>query len=149
MNWIRLNPCLNRRSVLKKKFKLLLFIAVETANKSRFYFRTTLIQVRYLLIFISMILSGIYADTGHAQYSVNSDLELTKKEQAWLKAHPLIRMGVDANYAPYSFRDESGNYRGIALEFSNYLSKKLGIKLEVVPDLDWPAIESGVQKKNS
>ena len=74
-------------------------------------------------------------------------IELTENERAWLAAHPVIRIGVDANYAPYSFRDDDGSYRGIAMEFSDYLSEQLGIFMKVVAKLDWPEIVDGVRER--
>ena len=32
-------------------------------------------------------------------------LSLTDAEEAWLDEHPVVRIGVDAGYAPYSFQD--------------------------------------------
>ncbi len=75
-------------------------------------------------------------------------VSLTPEERIWLKNHQVIRLGVDADYAPYSFRDEQGKYRGIAMEYSDYMSKQLGITMEVVADLSWPQIVEGVRQKN-
>jgi len=74
-------------------------------------------------------------------------IELTKKERDWLLAHPFIRIGVDADYAPYSFREDDGSYRGIAMEFTDYLSKQLGISMNVVPGLSWPKIVEGMRER--
>lgn len=74
------------------------------------------------------------------------DTVLTKEEKDWLKQHPIIRIGVDADYAPYSFQKENGEYQGIALEFIDYFSQLLGVKFEVVPSLSWPEIVTGVKE---
>ena len=79
--------------------------------------------------------------------SKTPEIHLSANEKAWLAAHPMIRIGVDANYAPYSFRDDNGNYHGIAMEFSDYISKQLGISMKVVPDLSWPEIVDGVRER--
>jgi ABC-type amino acid transport substrate-binding protein len=71
----------------------------------------------------------LWASNSPAENLVKRPFSLTDKESAWLKAHPSIRIGVDAEYAPYSFRDPEGNYRGIAMEFTRYLSEKLGIQM--------------------
>jgi hypothetical protein len=42
-----------------------------------------------------------------------ADIPLTADEREWLARHRDIRMGVDHNYAPYSFVDEKGRYNGI------------------------------------
>ena len=67
--------------------------------------------------------------------SVNSGnaADLTTSELAWLKSHSKIRIGVDPSYAPYSFRDDGGRYRGIAMEFVDYLSDQLGSRWKLCP----------------
>ncbi len=37
-------------------------------------------------------------------------LELTQKEQEWLKEHPSIRFAGDPNYLPYEGYDKKGTY---------------------------------------
>ncbi|MCK5386438.1 MAG: transporter substrate-binding domain-containing protein [Gammaproteobacteria bacterium] len=101
-------------------------------------------------LFISFIfISCLFSTYSFANSTPNNKatIALTTKEKAWLAAHPAIRIGVDADYAPYSFRDDDGNYRGIALEFSDYLSEQLGISMEVVPNLSWPEIVDGVRER--
>jgi PAS domain S-box-containing protein len=73
---------------------------------------------------------------------------LTHAERDWLLAHPRIRIGVDPAYAPYSFRDEKGHYRGISMEYIDYLSEQLGVTMEIVPDLRWPQIVTGVRERS-
>jgi ABC-type amino acid transport substrate-binding protein/nitrogen-specific signal transduction histidine kinase/ActR/RegA family two-component response regulator len=68
-------------------------------------------------------------------------------EEAWLRAHKKIRIGVDASYAPYSFVDVDGSYQGIAMDFVDLISKELGVEMEVVPKLSWPQILDGARKR--
>lgn len=101
-------------------------------------------------LFINFIFISCLFSTYSFAYSTPSNkatIALTTKEKAWLAAHQAIRIGVDADYAPYSFRDDDGNYHGIALEFSNYLSEQLGISMQVVPNLSWPEIVDGVRER--
>lgn len=79
---------------------------------------------------------------------IEQKIRLSTKESAWLKAHSNIRIGVDAAFAPYSFRDAQGHYRGIAMEFGDYLRKQLGIEMDVVPNLSWPEIVDSVRERN-
>ncbi|MBT3352014.1 MAG: transporter substrate-binding domain-containing protein, partial [Nitrospinaceae bacterium] len=61
--------------------------------------------------------------------------------------HPVVRIGVDASYAPYSFRDDSGRYHGVVMEFIKALEQRLGIRMEVVPRLTWPEILQGARER--
>lgn len=72
-----------------------------------------------------------------------SGLNLTEEEKAWLSAHPIIRIGIDAGYAPYSFLDKNGSFIGVAPDLISLISKKLGVKFEAIPGLTWPQIVQG------
>ena len=69
-----------------------------------------------------------------------SDAPLSRGEQAWLKDHPIIRLGIDPDFAPYEWINERGQYVGIAADYIALLEKRLGIKFEVVKDKSWSEI---------
>ncbi len=62
---------------------------------------------------------------------------LTQEQIDWVKSHPKIRLGLDPAYAPYSFKNEEGEYLGIAVDFLHLLGQKIGVEFEVVPNLSW------------
>lgn len=82
----------------------------------------------------------------HGSPAADDVLQLTETEQAWLAEHPVIRIGIDAGYAPYSFLDTDGKFIGVVPDFINLISKKLGVKFEAVPDLSWPQILQGARE---
>ncbi|MBF0187786.1 MAG: transporter substrate-binding domain-containing protein [Magnetococcales bacterium] len=112
-------------------------------------FDTSSVLRRWLILLIPLVLFvvSLTASQGYAQQPPNP-FDLTADELTWLQKHPTIRIGVDASYAPYSFRDEDGHYRGIAMEYVDYLEKALNLSLEVVPDLKWPEIVDGVKGRD-
>ncbi|MEJ2154100.1 MAG: transporter substrate-binding domain-containing protein [Desulfobacteraceae bacterium] len=73
---------------------------------------------------------------------------LTKEERSWLKAHPVVRIGVDPAYAPYSFRNGEGDYQGLAMDFAALISRHLGFQMSVVPGLKWTQILDGARNKS-
>lgn len=73
-------------------------------------------------------------------------LDLSAEERAWLAAHPVIRMGIDAGYGPYTFVDESGQVRGVAADFMAEIEASLGIRFEYVADLSWPQLLAAVRE---
>lgn len=73
---------------------------------------------------------------------------LNEDERNWLASHNNIRIGVDAEYAPYSYRDSNGNYIGLAVDYLQLLSDQLDVNFEIVPDLSWPQIIEGVQNRS-
>lgn len=124
---------------------------LSNQQKTRPFCSSTLIFLFFKwLLFLCLIFLGSLFSTYSLANSIPSNkatIDLTTKEKAWLAAHPAIRIGVDADYAPYSFRNDDGNYRGIALEFCDYLSGQLGITMEVVQELSWPEIVDGVRER--
>jgi ABC-type amino acid transport substrate-binding protein/signal transduction histidine kinase/ActR/RegA family two-component response regulator len=73
---------------------------------------------------------------------------LTSEERTWLKEHPVIRIGVDSAYAPYSFMDEDGSYLGMAMDYIVLMVRHLGLRMKVVPGLTWPQILEGARNRS-
>lgn len=63
--------------------------------------------------------------------------QLSSLQKEWLEKHPVIRIGIDVNYAPYSFIEDGKNFNGVAIEFIYEIEKYLGIRFELVPYFDW------------
>lgn len=83
------------------------------------------------------------ADTRAAPWK----LDLSPAEQAWLAAHPVIRLGIDNGYGPYSFLDAQGQFQGIVKEFLDQLGPALGVRFEIVSDLTWPELMAAVEAR--
>ncbi len=64
-------------------------------------------------------------------------LALTAEEQAWLKAHPVIRVGIDRDFAPYEWINERGDFVGMNADILHILEGRLGVRFEVVKDKTW------------
>ncbi|NDP47611.1 MAG: PAS domain S-box protein [Sulfuriferula multivorans] len=74
-------------------------------------------------------------------------LALSPTDKAWLTTHPIIRLGIDPSYAPYSFLDTQGKPQGVVSDFLAYLGPTLGVRFELVTDLDWPQLMAAVQAR--
>ena len=75
-------------------------------------------------------------------------IKFTAEEQAFIKEHPTLRLGVDPEFIPYEFIDSDGQYKGIANDYIQLLSQRIGIKMIIEPDKTWSeAYEMGVEKK--
>ena len=64
-------------------------------------------------------------------------LTLTEDEQAWLSAHPQLRLGVDASWPPFEFRDQEGLYQGLAADYINVIQERLGVTLKPTEPKTW------------
>ncbi|MEN8183381.1 MAG: transporter substrate-binding domain-containing protein [Myxococcota bacterium] len=80
--------------------------------------------------------------------SEGEQLPLTEAEQAWIREHPVIRVGVDPEFRPFEYIDEDGSHAGIAADYIELLNERLGLNMELVPGLTWEAaIEGGRHKE--
>lgn len=59
--------------------------------------------------------------------------KLTVEEQAWLKAHPQISMGIMNAWPPMNFVDSAGNVRGIGADLIHAVNKRLGGIIKLIP----------------
>jgi polar amino acid transport system substrate-binding protein len=74
-------------------------------------------------------------DDGGSQAAVDDLL-------AEIKARGTIRISTDPNYAPQSFLDESGNFKGFDVDVALEIASRLGVEVEFVTP-DWDLITAG------
>ncbi|MCR5177192.1 MAG: transporter substrate-binding domain-containing protein [Anaerovibrio sp.] len=74
---------------------------------------------------------GLYPEKLFAKYShfqIEEGLYLTSQEKAYIAEHPVLRVAILENQAPFSFIDDDGEPQGIAPELYRRISQTL----------DWP-----------
>ncbi len=69
--------------------------------------------------------------------SLQEKFALTDAETAWVNAHPVIRLGVDPEFAPFEYFSKEGVYSGVASDYINILNTRLGLNMQVVSGLTW------------
>ncbi|MHC4885399.1 MAG: PAS domain S-box protein [Planctomycetota bacterium] len=72
---------------------------------------------------------------------------LTPAEQAWLKAHPVIRVGSDPAWAPIEWRDEHQQFHGIAIDYLRTVEARLGIRFQLDTKSSWQSLIQKGQKQ--
>lgn len=60
---------------------------------------------------------------------------------------PIVKVGTEANYAPYEFKDEYGNVTGFDIELMRYIGENQGFKIEVYND-PWEGLFSSLDNKS-
>ena len=71
----------------------------------------------------------------------NADDLLTKEERTWLQAHDgQIRFAPSPSYAPICFRDESGEFRGLTMDFIKRIETRLGFRFQIIACDSWNEI---------
>lgn len=72
----------------------------------------------------------------------------TKKELAWLDAHPVLRVALDPDWAPVEYQDSEGHYQGISLDYLKRLEQLLDVRIEITKGLSWSQAVEGVKSKS-
>ena len=107
-----------------------------------------LIFVISILIF-SDIPDRCHADNDRTNHFLKS---LTQEEQQWLKAHPVIRLGIAFDHPPYEFIDDQGQSQGIIADYLKLIANRLQVtfkrvKKEDGTGLSWAQILKAAQNK--
>ena len=72
-------------------------------------------------------------------------LTVAPAEQAWLAAHPTIRVGFDPDWPPFSTADAKRGCIGIDADLLEMWGRELGVKFEFVAQPSWPAAHAAAQ----
>lgn len=67
-------------------------------------------------------------------------LTLTDEERGWLAAHPQLRLGVDASWPPFEFRDEQGRYQGLTADYVNIVRDRLATRITPIEPANWTEV---------
>gem|GEM_PF-2325180 len=88
---------------------------------------------KFVLILLASILLLLFyfSATAYTEIEENA-VSLTAEEQAWIDAHPVIRLAVNHHYEPRAYLDKNGILKGISVEYARLFEKKLGLKIELV-----------------
>ncbi|PQZ91798.1 MULTISPECIES: transporter substrate-binding domain-containing protein [Pseudomonas] len=114
-------------------------------------------QQQVLLNIVDTVLSAVPTlerDNIAKRWSAGSDilltdqkLQLTQREERWLKEHPVVKVIVNETFAPLTFFDADGNFRGITADLLELVRLRTGLRFEVLRERDVNAmiaqIESG------
>lgn len=68
---------------------------------------------------------------------VDTTISLTQNEKEWLQKHPIIRVGMDPDYAPFEWVDEQGQRVGMAVDYLKLIEQKLGIRFHIIENVTW------------
>lgn len=106
------------------------------------------IKMFVILVFLSIavgIAFGILMETMLPK-SAESTVVFTPEEQAWMKAHPEIRLGVDPDFLPMEGVDKKGVYSGFGAEYIKQVEKQTRLKIRLIPSLTWSQVVAGAKK---
>ncbi|MGH8416385.1 MAG: transporter substrate-binding domain-containing protein [Pseudomonas sp.] len=94
-----------------------------------------------LLDMINLILKGIPIEERIAiskRWGAGTDLlltdqklQLTQREERWIAQHPTVRVVINDAYAPLTFFDANGNFRGVTADLLDLIKLRTGLRFEV------------------
>ncbi|WP_028620683.1 transporter substrate-binding domain-containing protein [Pseudomonas sp. Ant30-3] len=58
-------------------------------------------------------------------------LQLTDAEERWLAKHPVVRVVVNEAYAPLTFFDSEGNFRGVTADLLELIRLRTGLRFDI------------------
>ncbi|WP_448649162.1 transporter substrate-binding domain-containing protein [Pseudomonas corrugata] len=64
-------------------------------------------------------------------YLTEHRIQLTERERRWLTGHPAIRVAVNETFAPFTFFDSDGDFRGISADLLELIRLRTGLRLEI------------------
>jgi two-component system sensor histidine kinase EvgS len=96
----------------------------------------SVIRIFLLVVFYGLSSGLCLAEEALAAHS-SPGLMLTAEEQTWLDEHPVIRVASDPDYAPFQFRNDVGQSVGVANDYLEIISQRLGIRFEYTLPNSW------------
>ncbi|MGE4544646.1 MAG: transporter substrate-binding domain-containing protein [Pedobacter sp.] len=85
-------------------------------------------------LFIALLLTLVFS------YAYSAPpLQLTPEEQTYLQKNPIVHVGIDRNWPPFDYFDPSKGHQGIASNYLDEISKRLGLSVKIYPD-DWNTV---------
>ncbi|WP_454868795.1 transporter substrate-binding domain-containing protein [Pseudomonas farris] len=58
-------------------------------------------------------------------------LQLSHREERWLAQHPVVRVVVNEAFAPLTFFDSDGNFRGVTADLLELIRLRTGLRFEI------------------
>ncbi|MFV9652037.1 transporter substrate-binding domain-containing protein [Pseudomonas citrulli] len=94
-----------------------------------------------LLSIVDAVLRAVPAaerETIAKRWSAGSDilltdqkLQLTLREERWLRENPVVKVIVNPTFAPLTFFDANGNFRGITADLLELIRLRTGLRFEI------------------
>ncbi len=82
------------------------------------------------------------------QLSYAKQLILTEEEHAWLEEHPNISIAHNLNFPPIEWKNDKGEYNGLAVDYIHLIEKKIGIQFKRVEYQNWSKVLKAFKKGN-
>ena len=92
---------------------------------------------RSLAAFALPLACGLALTLGPATLAHGQGVQLTAREQAYVREHPLATLCVDPDWVPFERINEQGEHEGITADLLKLVSQRTGLGLALVPTRTW------------
>ncbi len=76
-------------------------------------------------------------------------LQLTQREERWLAEHPVVKVVVNETFAPLTFFDAEGNFRGITADLLELIRLRTGLRFDIQRERDVNAMIEQIEAGKS
>jgi len=81
---------------------------------------------------LGIIVSIIFLNNLQASDDAEGFSYFNDQENAWIKAHPVLKVGSGNDWVPFNFIDEDGVFKGITKDYLDLIEKKSGLEIELI-----------------
>ena len=81
------------------------------------------------------------------QFPKKPTINLTPEEQDFVGTHTVVKVHMEQNYPPYSFRKETGEFSGYSIDYAERVAQRLGIEFQYTRNESWDQALSNLKGK--
>src|SRR6476659_9481716 len=96
-------------------------------------------SVRLILMIIGLLVSDLRSSAA-TNAAETSRIALSPEERDWIQQHPVLRVGVVTNWAPFTYVLPNGKLSGIDIDFLNLISQRTGLRFDLTGYESWEAV---------
>lgn len=81
-----------------------------------------------------------------ASTNAADSVTLSPEERQWITRHPVLRVGILTNWAPFSYVRPDGSVSGIDIDLLNLISQRTGLRFELISYKGWEELVTNWDK---
>jgi hypothetical protein len=94
----------------------------------------------------NLLVIALVVGLGVCPSQAQETLALTDAERDWIEQHPSVRVAFDGHFPPYSFRNEQGEFEGLAIDVFELLAERTGLEFVVHEETRWADLYASAQQ---
>ena len=119
---------------------------MQQARTSQFTQNLRVIRTCFLFFLLALSASFSLVSPSFCEESTSIP-NWSAAERHWLKEHHILRVAGPRAFPPFHYIDEAGHVGGMASDYMQLLSKRLGVEIQNQRDLLWPDVLKSAQER--